>query len=180
MPAVPAMPTAENSSAGKTFSISRCAIIAPIVARRSPAMTTPPSKATATIVVACGKLGTSPAGRSRCPGSRCGACPARNSTKDEVPGAVNDAGRRAWCSLLIARSLATLLHEATHERLRVRLEHVVDLVEQRVDLGVARLVLRRRGHGRVGDLGVLALDPAVLLLGHRRLLEGQTARACSA
>ena len=36
------MPTAEYSSAGKTFSMSRWAMMLPIVARRSPAITTPP------------------------------------------------------------------------------------------------------------------------------------------
>ena len=55
-PAVPAMPTAEYSSAGNTFSISRLAIIEPMVARRSPAMTMPPSNASATIVVPCGAV----------------------------------------------------------------------------------------------------------------------------
>src|SRR5438309_87907 len=49
-PAAPAMPTAEYSSAWKTFSMSRCAMRLPIVARRSPAMTTPPGNVTATIV----------------------------------------------------------------------------------------------------------------------------------
>jgi hypothetical protein len=42
-PAVPAIPTTENSSAAKTFSMSRLAMRLPIVARRSPAMTTPPA-----------------------------------------------------------------------------------------------------------------------------------------
>ena len=41
-PAVPAMPTQEYSSAGNTFSMSRWAMTLPIVARRSPAITTPP------------------------------------------------------------------------------------------------------------------------------------------
>ena len=54
MPAVPAMPTHENSSAGKTFSMSRWAMMLPIVARRSPAITTPPGNVAATIVVPCG------------------------------------------------------------------------------------------------------------------------------
>jgi hypothetical protein len=42
-PAVPAMPTRLYSSVAKTFSMSRFAMRLPIVARRSPAMTTPPS-----------------------------------------------------------------------------------------------------------------------------------------
>ena len=44
----------ENSSLRYTFSMSRCAIMFPAVARRSPAMTTPPLNAAATIVVPCG------------------------------------------------------------------------------------------------------------------------------
>ena len=51
---MPAMPTTENSSAGKTFSMSRWAMMLPIVARRSPAITTPPGNVAATIVVPCG------------------------------------------------------------------------------------------------------------------------------
>ncbi|CAM5500932.1 hypothetical protein SHIRM173S_11546 [Streptomyces hirsutus] len=51
---MPAMPTAEYSSAGNTFSMSRWAMTLPMVARRSPASTTPPGKLTATIVVPCG------------------------------------------------------------------------------------------------------------------------------
>ena len=42
-PAVPAMPTQEYSSVGKTFWMSRWAMTLPMVARRSPAMITPPS-----------------------------------------------------------------------------------------------------------------------------------------
>jgi hypothetical protein len=54
MPAVPAMPTSEKSSEANTFSMSRWAIRLPIVARRSPAMTTPPSNTAAAIVVPWG------------------------------------------------------------------------------------------------------------------------------
>ena len=46
----------EYSSLRKTFSMSRWAIMLPAVARRSPAITTPPAKAAATIVVPCGEL----------------------------------------------------------------------------------------------------------------------------
>ena len=42
-PAVPAMPTQEYSSVGNTFWMSRWAMTLPMVARRSPAMMTPPS-----------------------------------------------------------------------------------------------------------------------------------------
>jgi hypothetical protein len=41
MPAVPAMPTTEYSSAAYTFSMSRLAMRLPIVARRSPAIDHP-------------------------------------------------------------------------------------------------------------------------------------------
>ena len=41
IPAVPAIPTAEWSSVTKTFSMSRLATMLPIVARRSPARSTP-------------------------------------------------------------------------------------------------------------------------------------------
>src|SRR5690554_115350 len=180
MPAVPAIPTTEYSSAAKTFSISRWAIIAPIVARRSPAMTMPPSKVSATIVVACGKLGTSPGGRSRCPGKRCGEYPARNSTNEDVPGAVKAAGNRPWWSWLIGGSLAALLHEPAHEGLGVRLEDIVDLVEEGVNLGFPHLVGGCRGRGRLRDVRVLALDPALLLLGHECLPGGRSAACGSA
>ena len=57
----------EYSSAPKTFSMSRWAIRLPMVARRSPAITTPPSKAAATIVVPCGA--SSWVGRGRASGA---------------------------------------------------------------------------------------------------------------
>src|SRR5215470_12092612 len=66
----PAIPTQEKSSLRNTFSMSRWAIMLPAVDRRSPAMSTPPAKSTATIVVPCGRSGT-PA--------------ARKSAKDDVP-----------------------------------------------------------------------------------------------
>ena len=79
------MPTAEYESVMNTFSMSRWAIMLPIVARRSPAMTTPPAKVSATIVVPCGtsRPGCATAARARGgasgmrPGSRCGAVAAR-------------------------------------------------------------------------------------------------------
>src|SRR3954469_16215968 len=90
MPAVPAIPTQENSSAGKTFSMSRWAMMLPIVARRSPAMMTPPGKVAATIVVPCGARSAAlPSGSERRLGSRSGACSARKSENDEEPGARN-------------------------------------------------------------------------------------------
>ena len=84
-PAVPAMPTAENSSAGKTFSMSRWAMTLPIVARRSPAMTTPPGKVADTIVVPCG-VSMVPGGSVRALGRSWGACWRRKSVKEELPG----------------------------------------------------------------------------------------------
>ena len=86
-PAVPAMPTTEKSSAWKTFSMSRWAMMLPIVARRSPAMTTPEACVTATIVVPCG-ASTEPAGKVRLAGSRSGAATPRNSAKELLPAAV--------------------------------------------------------------------------------------------
>ena len=94
-PAVPAMPTAEYSSAGNTFSMSRCAIMFPIVARRSPASTTPPGNDTATIVVPCGASMTPWTGGScRLPGSISGWWSDRKSMKDDDPGVRKAAGRR--------------------------------------------------------------------------------------
>ena len=61
------MPTQEYSSAGKTFSMSRWAMRLPMVARRSPAITTPPGNVTATIVVPCGASVVS-AGAAACAG----------------------------------------------------------------------------------------------------------------
>ena len=89
---MPAMPTAEYSSAGKTFSISRLAIIEPMVARRSPAMTIPPSNVSARIVVPCGRVHVSDGGRL--PGSSCGAWLDRNSMNDDEPGVVKACGSR--------------------------------------------------------------------------------------
>ena len=81
------MPTAEYSSAGNTFSMSRWAITLPMVARRSPAITTPPGKVAATIVVPCGARSPAwPCGTLRRAGSRSGACVDRKSANEDVPG----------------------------------------------------------------------------------------------
>ena len=101
MPAVPAMPTSEYSSAANTFSMSRWAIRFPMVARRSPAMMTPPLKTAATMVVACrGVLpcpdpvpcGSEPVCPvmvfARWPGSNSLAAAAMKSTNEDEPGAV--------------------------------------------------------------------------------------------
>ncbi|MFD0568945.1 hypothetical protein ACFQ0T_06240 [Kitasatospora gansuensis] len=73
------MPTALYSSAGNTFSMSRWAITFPIVARRSPAITTPPPKTAATMVVPCGASIVRPSGSLRPPGSSSGECWPRKS-----------------------------------------------------------------------------------------------------
>src|SRR6478735_7416188 len=93
-PAVPAMPTALYSSAGKTFSMSRWAMTLPMVARRSPASTTPPSNTAETMVVPCGASMVIPSGRGRRPGSSCGAWLSRKSRNEEEPGVRKAAGRR--------------------------------------------------------------------------------------
>ena len=58
----------------------------PIVARRSPAITTPSTQLIATIVVPCGAMSAlTPGGSGRLPGSRCGAVLVRKSVNDETP-----------------------------------------------------------------------------------------------
>src|SRR5690242_9793326 len=154
MPAVPAMPTAENSSAGKTFSMSRWAMMLPIVARRSPAITTPLGNVAATIVVPCGASVVTALGRcSRRPGSNSGDAIAKKSANDEMPGVRNAAGSRpapfvksantppseASCCQVFSGTygsglLAALLDVPSHELFGVLFEHVVDVVEQGVDV----------------------------------------------
>jgi hypothetical protein len=75
----------------KTFSMSRWAITLPEVARRSPAITTPPAKTSATMVVPWVNswppstgVGTSP---DRRPGSRCGTWAVTKSVNEDGPGA---------------------------------------------------------------------------------------------
>src|SRR4051794_22859447 len=81
------MPTTESSSAWNTFSMSRWAMTLPIVARRSPAMTTPEPCATATIVVPCGASTVMPCvAWARLPGSRSGAKAARKSENELLAG----------------------------------------------------------------------------------------------
>ena len=88
------MPTAENSSAWKTFSMSRWAMTLPIVARRSPARMTPLVWVIATIVVPCGA--STMAGLNvacaRLPGSSSGAWLDRKSLKELFPGVKNAEG----------------------------------------------------------------------------------------
>ena len=80
------MPIAEWESAMKTFSMSRWAMMLPIVARRSPAITTPSAQVSATMVVACGTAIGAASAPGRPPGNRCGSAVARNSVNDPVPG----------------------------------------------------------------------------------------------
>ena len=81
------MPTTEYSSAGKTFSMSRWAMTLPIVARRSPAITTPPGKVAATMVVACGARSAAlPGGSTLREGSSSGETAPTNSANEDVPG----------------------------------------------------------------------------------------------
>ncbi len=67
--------------------MSRWAMTLPIVARRSPAMTTPLLCVTATIVVPCG-ASTVPDGSVSRDGSRSGAAALRNSVNELLPVAV--------------------------------------------------------------------------------------------
>ncbi len=95
MPAVPAMPTSEYGSAACTFSMSRLAMRLPMVARRSPAITTPSAKESATMVVAWGATSAEyPGGSGRRPGSISGAAELRKSVNDEVPVLVNSEPMR--------------------------------------------------------------------------------------
>src|ERR1700709_2623950 len=131
MPAVPAMPTHENSSAGKTFSMSRWAMMLPIVARRSPAITTPSGNVAATIVVPCGASSAAlPSGSERRLGSSSGACSVRNSAKEDEPERRKAGPSRESFN----GSLPALLDERLHEVLRVGLEHITDRAADRVDV----------------------------------------------
>src|SRR5664280_2941533 len=181
--------------------MSRCAMTLPIVARRSPAITTPRGWVTATIVVPCRTSPTteSPAAPRR-PGSRSGACAARKSVKEEDPGVRNVGGRqperpespmhdpfsvsggpRAMSGRRAgdvgALLLAALLHVRAHELLGVLLQHVVDLVQERVHVITELVVplLDRVGcrvlGGRGIDLVVLAVGALLAATGvlHRHL-----------
>ena len=93
------MPIPEKSSLRNTLSMSRCMIMFPAVARRSPAITTPPSQAAATIVVPCvrpranepgaapsaGVIAAAAPAAAAARGRSSGAAVARKSVNDEVP-----------------------------------------------------------------------------------------------
>src|SRR3954452_7778403 len=66
----------------------------PIVARRSPATTTPPVWTIATIVVPCGASGTAAGSRPREPGTSSGAVAPRKSVNDGEPGVRYSTGSR--------------------------------------------------------------------------------------
>ena len=91
MPAVPAMPTSEYGVGGCTFSMSRLAIRLPMVARRSPAITTPSAYVIATMVVACGgDVGAQRPAAAAGGRAAARARPAlRKSVKEDVPALVN-------------------------------------------------------------------------------------------
>src|SRR5215213_1341421 len=148
--------------------MSRWAMMLPIVARRSPAITTPPGKVAATIVVPCGARSAAlPSGRERRLGSSSGACSVRNSANDEEPGRRNAGPRRGS----LTRLLPALLDERLHEVLGVRLEDVVDLVEDRVDV-LVELFLALRDVTLRGSLslflGLRGLLRLLVLLCHER------------
>jgi hypothetical protein len=62
------------------------------------------------------------------------------------------------------RSLAALLHEGTDELLRVHLEHVVDLVQQRVDLRIQLRLVRAVGRRDLVDIALFRPSRLVLVL----------------
>ena len=142
------MPTAENSSAGKTFSMSRWAMMLPIVARRSPAITTPPAKVAATIVVPCGARSPAcPAGTRAARRQQVGRLAGRGSRRTTTCRASGTPPAAAAGVGVELRSLAALLDERLHEVLGVVLEDLVDLVEDGVDVVVERLLA-------LGDVGL--------------------------
>ena len=74
--------------------MSRWAIMLPAVDLRSPAIITPSSKASATIVVACGRSRGAAEPAAACapaPGRSSGATEDRKSAKDEVPALMHAA-----------------------------------------------------------------------------------------
>src|SRR5262245_52772438 len=118
----------------------------PAVARRSPAITTPCAKRNATHVVA---WGTSTE-RAASAGNAKGSAPTRRNSSGKLDPGSSPGVKKGMpmCGLL-----ATLLDVRLHEVLGVRLEHVVDLVEQVVQLRLELLPLRRV-RGRLLDDGV--------------------------
>ena len=146
------MPTQEYSSAGKTFSMSRWAMMLPIVARRSPAITTPPAKVGGDDRRAVRRVQTgrgAESGSGRPPGSSSGAWPRRKSANDGDP-ALQERRRQAVRRPAVLSGTGyspPFWTNAADELLGVGLEDLVDLVEHRVDVLVERGLARGR---RVG------------------------------
>ena len=118
----------------------------PSVARRSPAITTPSAKRSATTVVPWRNRSAAggPGERRERPigaGAGTATCSRRMSPAKSGPGS-SSSGRTAGTP----RLLAALLHVVAHELLGVVLEDLVDLVEQVVELGLQ--LLARRGRSR--------------------------------
>ena len=134
------------------------------MARRSPAMTTPSAKRTATHVVACGTAPSAPAS----PGTGAGAVPRRRSSSGKLePG--SSPARKMGIAHLRRGLLPTLLDVGLDEVLGVGLEHVVDLVEQVVELGLQLLAGLGRGwRGRIGVDGLVRSVPPALASGFVR------------
>src|SRR5688572_1585297 len=165
-PAAPEMAMADQWSHCDTLSIRRLAIVYPSVARRSPAMTTPPANFMHTIVVPWGAssgAGPEPARGRFAPGSAFGLV-RRSSSKKEGPGSVPGANVGSGWSITARepttsgaryppRSLPAFLDVIANELLGVLLEDRIDLVEELVELLLDLLAL---GLGRV-DLGGLRL-----------------------
>src|SRR6195952_5849292 len=118
------MATPLKRSAWTTFSMPRWLIRLPLVARRSPAMTTPSAKRRAMHVVACGCTSSMDPGATACPPPR-----RRSSSGKLEPG--SSPGRKIGIDMWL---LAALLHVGLDEVLRIGFEDVVDLVEQVVHL----------------------------------------------
>ena len=186
------MPTAEYSSVTYTFSMSRCAIRLPWVARRSPAISTPPAKVQRDDRGAVRHAPARPARRARIAARRqqLGRLHAQEvrergrarrevrrrqrGTRRPVLSRRAQKSHRACraCSRVAGpaesvstvgradaeRLLAALLHVGAHEVLGVLLEHVVDLVEDGVDVLAELLApFLTRGAGAVDLLvGVAA------------------------
>ncbi len=74
-------PPPSTSSVTNTFCTSRLAIRLPIVARRSPAISTPPAKVSATIVVPCGAMSDPPSEPLRTGTGSPAAAPVRGSRR---------------------------------------------------------------------------------------------------
>src|ERR1700712_784259 len=147
------MATPLNGAAWTTFSMPRWLIRLPLVARRSPAMTTPSAKRRAMQVVACGCT------RAMAPGVTAGSPPRRRNSSGKLePG--SSPGRKIGIDMWL---LATLLHVGLDEVLGIRLEDVVDLVEQVVHLRL-QLVAGGRGGRSLLDRLLGATRRRLLLL----------------